>query len=80
MKGWEFFAIGVVLSAILIRWCPNLFELDSDDGVREWGVELRPNVTDDVRGLWRLTGYYEYPEGGRRVLRGISFVNSLINL
>jgi hypothetical protein len=24
--------------------CPNLFELDSDDGVREWGVELRPSV------------------------------------
>jgi hypothetical protein len=24
--------------------CPDLFELDSDDGVREWGVELRPVV------------------------------------
>lgn len=25
--------------------CPNLFELDSDDGVRNWGIELKPVTT-----------------------------------
>jgi hypothetical protein len=44
MKGWEFFCYQCGLIGHTDKVCPNLFELDSDDGVRECGVELRPNV------------------------------------
>jgi exonuclease III len=36
------------------------------------------DVVDPIHGLWRLTGYYRYPEGGRRRL-ACDFLRQLSN-
>jgi len=32
--------------------CPELFELDADDGIRNWGADLKPTVGIAATNCW----------------------------
>ena len=42
MKNWVFFCHRCGLIGHTDKVCPELFELESDDGVRNWGADLKP--------------------------------------